>query len=76
VTGNHAPDCPGCAKGYIPDPDPKRPRGHINPATKIWPISEWGAACGRGLRDKNKQVAGPTKAQLSRQKKGVESDVE
>lgn len=29
--------------------DPNRPDKHIDPATGIWPIEEWGAACERGF---------------------------
>lgn len=29
--------------------DPKRPGKHIDPATGIWPISEWGWECARGF---------------------------
>jgi hypothetical protein len=30
-------------------PDPRHPGKHIDPATGIWPIAEWGAACYRGF---------------------------
>jgi len=30
-------------------PDPDHPNHHIDPATGIWPISEWGSECGRGF---------------------------
>jgi hypothetical protein len=30
-------------------PDPERPGKHIDPATGIWPISEWGSACYQGF---------------------------
>jgi hypothetical protein len=29
--------------------DPLRPDKHLNPETHIWPVSEWGAACGKGF---------------------------
>ena len=29
--------------------DPQHPGKHIDPETGIWPISEWGAECGRGF---------------------------
>jgi hypothetical protein len=29
--------------------DPNHPGKHIDPATGIWPISEWGSECGRGF---------------------------
>jgi len=29
--------------------DPARPDKHIDPATGIWPIEEWGPECGRGF---------------------------
>lgn len=29
--------------------DPKRPEKHIDPATGIWPISEWGYSCAMGF---------------------------
>jgi hypothetical protein len=29
--------------------DPNRPDKHIDPATGIWPFSEWGSACARGF---------------------------
>jgi hypothetical protein len=29
--------------------DPRRPDKHIDPATHIWPINEWGPACRRGF---------------------------
>ena len=43
----HPADCALCQAGMRPDP--KRPGKHINPETGIWPISEWGPECGRGL---------------------------
>ena len=30
-------------------PDPKHPGKHLDPATGIWPIAEWGWECQRGL---------------------------
>jgi hypothetical protein len=30
-------------------PDPAHPGKHIDPATGIWPVSEWGSECGRGF---------------------------
>ena len=30
-------------------PDPRRPGRHIDSESGIWPIAEWGAACGRGI---------------------------
>ncbi|HEY1495409.1 MAG TPA: hypothetical protein VGF49_12745 [Candidatus Solibacter sp.] len=30
-------------------PDPERPDKHIDPATGIWPIAEWGSECSRGF---------------------------
>jgi hypothetical protein len=29
--------------------DPARPDKHIDPATGIWPVCEWGSECGRGF---------------------------
>lgn len=29
--------------------DPLRPDKHIDPRTRIWRLSEWGAFCGRGF---------------------------
>jgi hypothetical protein len=29
--------------------DPAHPTKHIDPATGIWPISEWGGECQRGF---------------------------
>jgi hypothetical protein len=30
-------------------PDPRHPGKHIDPATGIWPIAEWGPTCRRGF---------------------------
>ena len=30
-------------------PDPNHLNKHIDPATGIWPLEEWGTECGRGF---------------------------
>jgi hypothetical protein len=43
--------CPGDTQMKRDDlpVDPKRPDKHRDPATGIWPMSEWGAECYRGF---------------------------
>ncbi len=51
-------------------PDPKRPGKHIDPATGIWPMREWGISCQRGFISNSRfgggQVIERTNRQMTR----------
>jgi hypothetical protein len=47
-------------------PDPKHPGKHINPATGIWPTSEWGPACRRGFVSNERFGSGPVVPRTNR----------
>jgi hypothetical protein len=46
--------------------DPRNPHKHIDPATGIWPIAEWGAACRRGFVSNERFGSGPVVPRTNR----------
>jgi hypothetical protein len=49
--------------------DPNRPDKHIDPETGIWPMEEWGSACGRGFVSNARFGAGIVIPRTNRAKK-------
>lgn len=47
-------------------PAPNHPGKHIDPATAIWPIAEWGSSCGRGFVSNERFARSKTETVLKR----------
>jgi hypothetical protein len=58
--------------------DPRNPGKHLDPSTGIWPIEEWGSACGRGFISDSRfgggQVIKRTNRSTSRKWRKVEGE--
>lgn len=54
--------CPACSALPL---HPHVPGKHINPATRIYPIHEWGSECGRGFVS-NERFSGGTALVIER----------